>query len=47
MHDSDQRLQAFVTEMNEKDVDFIVQLGYNETLSEKISPRITSRELEF
>jgi len=27
MHDSDQRLQAFVTEMNEEDVDFIVQLG--------------------
>lgn len=27
MHDADQRLQAFVTEMNEKDVDFIVELG--------------------
>ena len=27
MHDADQRLQVFVSEMNEKDVDFIVQLG--------------------
>jgi predicted phosphodiesterase len=27
MHDADQRLQAFVSEMNEKDVDFIIQLG--------------------
>ncbi len=27
MHDSDQRLQAFISEMNNKDVDFIVQLG--------------------
>ena len=27
MHDADQRLQAFVTEMNEKDVDFIIELG--------------------
>lgn len=27
MHDADQRLQAFVNEMNEKDVDFIIQLG--------------------
>lgn len=27
MHDSDQRLQTFVNKMNEKDVDFIVQLG--------------------
>lgn len=27
MHDADQRLLAFVTEMNEKDVDFIVELG--------------------
>ena len=38
MHDADQRLQVFVSEMNEKDVDFIIQLGdfcqpqeYNET----------------
>ena len=27
MHDADQRLQAFVGEMNESDVDFIVELG--------------------
>ena len=27
MHDADQRLQVFVSEMNEKDVDFIIQLG--------------------
>ncbi len=27
MHDADQRLHAFVSEMKEKDVDFIVQLG--------------------
>jgi len=27
MHDANQRLQVFVNEMNEKDVDFIVQLG--------------------
>ncbi len=27
MHDSDQRLQVFISEMNEKDVDFIVELG--------------------
>jgi len=27
MHDADQRLQAFVSQMNEKDVDFIIQLG--------------------
>lgn len=27
MHDADQRLQAFVIEMNEKDVDFIIELG--------------------
>lgn len=27
MHDADQRLQVFVSEMNEKDVDFIIQMG--------------------
>jgi predicted phosphodiesterase len=27
MHDADQRLQVFVNEMNEKDVDFIIELG--------------------
>ncbi len=27
MHDADQRLQVFVSEMNERDVDFIIQLG--------------------
>ena len=27
MHDADKRLQAFVSEMNEKDVDFIIELG--------------------
>jgi predicted phosphodiesterase len=27
MHDADQRLQAFVGEMNENDIDFIVELG--------------------
>jgi 3',5'-cyclic-AMP phosphodiesterase len=27
MHDADERLQSFVSEMNEKDVDFIIQLG--------------------
>ena len=27
MHDADQRLQAFISEMNEKDVDFIIELG--------------------
>lgn len=27
MHDADQRLQVFVSEMNEKGVDFIIQLG--------------------
>ena len=27
MHDADQRLQVFVSEMKEKDVDFIIQLG--------------------
>jgi predicted phosphodiesterase len=27
MHDADRRLQVFISEMNEKDVDFIIQLG--------------------
>jgi len=27
MHDADQRLQVFISEMNEEDVDFIVELG--------------------